>query len=68
MLAKDEFKVLSDFFLDGAKLIFASLVVGVFVPSAAGSVPWLTFLIGIIMTILFLSIAVKLSKIEGKNK
>ncbi|OGC06579.1 hypothetical protein A2526_00105 [candidate division WOR-1 bacterium RIFOXYD2_FULL_36_8] len=62
MLDKKESKVLGDFFLDCAKLIFASLVVGVFVPSAVGKVPWLTFLMGIIMTALFLVIAVNLSK------
>ncbi|OGC13320.1 hypothetical protein A3J90_08105 [candidate division WOR-1 bacterium RIFOXYC2_FULL_37_10] len=62
MLDKKEFKVLGNFFLDSSKLIFASLVIGVFVPSAAGKVPWLTFLLGIVMTTLFLAIAVKLSK------
>jgi len=64
---KDELNVVSDFFLDGAKIIFASLVVGVFVPGAVSQMPWLTFLIGIVTTVLFLSIAAKLSKMEYKK-
>ena len=54
--------IISDFFLDGAKIMFASLVVGVFVPGAAGERPWLVCSVGIAMTILFLTLAVKLSK------
>lgn len=64
-MTQDKPKVISDFFLDGAKIMFASLVVGVFVPGAAGTKPWLTFSIGIITTILFLGIAVKLSKMDN---
>lgn len=65
MLDKNKMNVVSDFFLDSAKIIFASLVVGVFVPGTAGQIPWLTFAIGIIVTILFLGVAVKLSKTES---
>jgi len=68
MRTKYEMAIISDFFLDGAKLIFASLVVGIFVPGAAGKIPWLTFTVGVGMTILFLSIAVKLSKIEAQKQ
>lgn len=64
---KDDLDILSNFFLDGAKIIFASLVVGVFVPSASGNIPWLTFAIGIAMTLLFLNIATRLSKKELKK-
>lgn len=64
MPEENEYKVISNFFLDGAKIIFASLVVGVFVPGAAGNIPWLTFLIGLATTVLFLSIATKLSKMS----
>ena len=64
MLEKDKSNILSDFFLDGAKIIFASLVVGIFIPGASGKILWLTFAIGIIMTLLFLLISVKLSKME----
>lgn len=68
MAKGDDRSVVSDFFLDGAKLIFGSLVIGVFVPGAAGKIPWLTFAIGIGMTVLFLSIAVRLSKsVETKS-
>ncbi|OGX04768.1 MAG: hypothetical protein A3G87_02885 [Omnitrophica bacterium RIFCSPLOWO2_12_FULL_50_11] len=64
MLSNEEANALADFFLDGAKIIFASLVVGIFVPGAAGARPWLTFLMGLVMTSVFLGIAVKLAKTE----
>ncbi|MCD6539940.1 MAG: hypothetical protein J7K37_04485 [Candidatus Omnitrophica bacterium] len=54
--------IICDFFLDGAKILFASLVVGAFIPSATGKIPWLTFSIGIAITVSFLIIAIKLSK------
>ena len=58
----NKIKVISEFFLDGAKILFASLVVGAFVPGATGKMPWLTFSIGAAMTTSFLAIAIKLSK------
>lgn len=54
-------EVVGGFFLDGAKIIFASLVVGVFVPGAARGVPWFTLASGLVMTMLFLGIAVSLA-------
>ena len=60
--------VVSSFFLDSAKIIFASLVVGVFVPGAAGAIPWLTFAIGIAMTVLFLGIASRFSGTEASQR
>ena len=62
MLSGKELKVVSNFFLDGAKIIFASLVVGIFVPSASGKIPWLTFAGGIVMTLVFLTLAIIVSK------
>ncbi|MBA3065133.1 hypothetical protein KJ633_01880 [bacterium] len=58
---KGEKEILSGFFLDGAKIIFASLVIGIFSPGYTGGKPLLTFFAGIAMTILFLSIAMKIS-------
>lgn len=67
MLSLEELKTVSDFFLDGAKILFGSLVVGVFVPSASGKIPWLTFVGGVSITLIFLVIAVKL-EIIAKTK
>ena len=64
MLDKNKKEVVSDFFLDGAKIIFASLVVGVFVPGVPGDIPWVTFAVGVIVTLVFLFFAVKLAKME----
>ncbi len=51
-------RIASNFFLDGAKIIFGSLVIGVFMPSAATpEFPWLTFLMGILATGAFLVFA-----------
>lgn len=47
-------KTFSEFFLDGAKIIFGSIVVGAFVPSAGNPVSWFTLFVGTIATILFL--------------
>jgi len=63
MLAKAELAVVSNFALDGAKIIFGSLVVGTFIPAASGKIAWLSFVIGIAMTSGFLIAAMKLSKI-----
>ncbi|MBI3442891.1 MAG: hypothetical protein HY007_03930 [Candidatus Sungbacteria bacterium] len=50
--------VASNFFLDGAKIIFGSLVIGAFVPSfTAPEFPWLTFTFGVLMTSFFLILA-----------
>ena len=43
------------------------LVIGVFIPGASGDRPWLTFLLGILLTITFLIIAILLSKPPKKN-
>jgi hypothetical protein len=53
---------IANFFLDGAKIVFGSLVVGVFSPGGINKIPWLTFGSGIILTIFFLSIASVISK------
>lgn len=51
-------RVVVNFFLDGAKILFGSLVVGAFVPSiAAAEISWLTITFGIIFTAIFFTIA-----------
>lgn len=62
MLTREQLKVVANFLLDGAKIIFGSLVVGVFVPGASGEIPWTTFLSGIGLTITFLGISAALTK------
>ncbi|MEK7541830.1 MAG: hypothetical protein AAB533_03210 [Patescibacteria group bacterium] len=58
MSSESSTHIISNFFRDGAKIIFGSLVVGVFVPSGAiTAFPWLTFVTGIMATGMFLVIA-----------
>lgn len=55
--------IVADFFLDGAKIIFGSLVVGAFVPSAVGNgLSWLSIGVGIFAAIVFLWIADALNR------
>lgn len=68
MEPKSALEVVADFFLDGAKIIFGSLVVGVFVPSAAGQIPWLICAVGLAVTVLFLTIAATLSKAASSKR
>jgi len=67
MLSQEQFKTLSDFLLDSSKILFGSLVVGAFLPGTTGPVSWVTFVIGIFLTISFLIVAIILSK-PLKNK
>lgn len=62
MLYPEQFKIIANFLLDGAKIIFGSLVVGAFVPSAAGNISWITFTGGLLAIAVFLSLAANLSK------
>lgn len=44
-------RVVANFFLDGAKIVFGSLVVGAFMPKVGlDSFPWLAFLMGVVIT------------------
>ena len=61
MFSAEQIKTILNFILDSAKIIFGSLVVGIFAPNISGEIPWLTFLVGIIMTLMFLGIAMFLS-------
>ena len=54
----DQAYVLADFFLDGAKIIFGSLVVGAFIPNLGmKEFPLLSFFMGIYLTSVFLFVA-----------
>lgn len=55
-------KTLANFCLDAAKIVFGSLVVGVFIPGTRGPFPWLTWLMGIMATVAFIIITGLLSK------
>lgn len=44
----------SEFFLDGAKIVFGSVVIGVFAPDTASPISWITFSGGIAATVFFL--------------
>ncbi|MEK7099081.1 MAG: hypothetical protein AAB916_01025 [Patescibacteria group bacterium] len=51
-------RIIANFFLDGAKIVFGSLVIGAFIPSTAfHEFPWFVFLGGITMTVIFLFVA-----------
>lgn len=61
MFTKGQIRILLEFMKDSAKIIFGSLVIGIFAPSVSGEIPWITFAFGIAMTIVFLGIAFFLS-------
>ena len=63
MLTREQLKVLSNFLLDTAKIIFGSLVVGVFVPTVTARIPWVTVLVGLLATAVFLVFAMHVAKI-----
>lgn len=57
-----QLKVVVNFLNDCAKIIFGSLVIGVFLPNAPGKIPWITFITGLITTGVFFFSAFKLAK------
>jgi len=60
----EQIKVIANFLLDGAKIIFGSLVVGAFVPSITGNVSWSTVAFGLIAIAIFLFFAANLPKLS----
>ena len=54
-------RTFSEFFLDGSKIIFGSVVIGAFVPSVSAPISWLTFLVGALATFFFLVISAAFS-------
>lgn len=62
------FLTFSEFFLDGAKIIFGSVVVGAFVPGVSSPTSWFTFFIGIIATIFFLAVSALMTNLLEKQK
>ncbi|MFC1612749.1 hypothetical protein ACFL23_00265 [Patescibacteria group bacterium] len=67
MLSTEQLKIISNFLSDSAKIIFGSMVIGIFVPSASGETPWATFIMGLTLTIAFLISAIILSKPSKKT-
>ena len=66
-MSVEQFKTLHNFIIDGAKIIFGSLVVGVFVPQTSGEIPWLMFIAGVLLTTAFLGVALFLSHKISKS-
>lgn len=66
MRSKIQLRIVSNFFLDGAKIIFGSLVIGIFMPSATvPKFPFATLIVGITMTIAFLILANTAAKTDA---
>ena len=63
MKSEGQLKALANFFLDSAKIIFGSAVVSALLPSITGEIPWLTVAFGMIATITFLMLAMRIIKI-----
>lgn len=63
-----QLKVLADFFLDSAKIIFGSAVVSALVPGLSASTPWPTAIFGFIATIAFLTAAMRITKIAERSQ
>lgn len=59
--------VIINFLTDAAKIIFGSAVVGFFIPSFGGHVSNSIFIGGAGITVLFLAIAVALSRIKAQS-
>lgn len=62
-----QLKVLANFLLDSAKIIFGSAVVSALVPGLSASAPWPTAVFGLIATIAFLTAAMRITKIAEKS-
>lgn len=58
----EQLKVAVNFLNDCAKIIFGSLVIGVFLPNALGKIPWITFITGLITAGVFFFSAFKLAR------
>lgn len=63
-IAKLQFEILSKYFVDLSKILFASAVVGFFIPNYSGQVSLLTFVLGSIFSAGFLVLGVMISKLE----
>lgn len=67
MTLDGQLKVLANFLLDSAKIVFGSAVVGTLIPGLNRGVPWPTAFFGLIATIAFLATAMKITKIAEKG-
>ena len=63
-----QLKVLANFLLDSAKIIFGSAVVGALVPGLSKGALWLTAVFGLIATIAFLTAAMRITKIAETSQ
>lgn len=58
----EQWKTLVNFLRDSAKIFFGSLVVGTFASLPEKSVSWTMFFPGLLFTVIFLWLAINLSK------
>lgn len=68
MTPDSQLKVLANFLLDSAKIVFGSAVVGALVPGLSTDMLWPTAVVGLIMTVSFLAAAMRVTKIADKNQ
>ncbi len=61
-LSKEQVGILSSYLSDISKILFASTVLGFFVPSASGPVPLITFMGGFILAVLCLFISIGITR------
>ncbi|MEK7542290.1 MAG: hypothetical protein AAB524_01155 [Patescibacteria group bacterium] len=70
MITEERARILSNFFLDGAKILFGSLVVGTFLSSAEGSLNAKigAILVGFIATGIFLAVSMAIMREKATTK
>ena len=61
-------RTFSEFFLDGAKIIFGSVVIGAFIPGAENQISWLAFFAGIVATAFFLGASAAITNLSATQK
>jgi len=61
-------RTFSEFFLDGAKIIFGSVVIGAFVPNTLGQTSWFAFFGGIVATAFFLGASAAITNLSVAQK
>ncbi|MBI3261320.1 hypothetical protein HYZ64_03065 [Candidatus Berkelbacteria bacterium] len=61
-LSEGQFKILSQYFADISKILVASVVVGFFLPSAAGQISIPVFIVGSVMAFVTLVASINIFK------
>lgn len=64
MLTSGQIKAIAGLLLDFGKIVFASLVVGAFLPGTAGGIAWPTFTGGLLVAFALVILGVLFSKDE----